>query len=104
MLAYLLSEFKLSTVPGYMIAPISLEAVREYFQSLGRKLAVESFPGRTPSPLISQSLNIFFFHPGVVGDLVSTEGASKVPPAFDDASSAVCYPKCCYGRVNWTAY
>ena len=44
MLAYLLSEFKLSTVPNYMIAPVSLENVREYFQSLGRKLAVESFP------------------------------------------------------------
>ena len=44
MLAYLLSEFKLSTVPSYMIAPISLEDVREYFQSLAKKLAVDSFP------------------------------------------------------------
>ena len=44
MLAYLLSEFKLSKVPDYMIAPISLEEVREYFQSLSNKLAGESFP------------------------------------------------------------
>jgi hypothetical protein len=44
MLACFLSEFRLSKVPDFMIAPISLEEVREYFQSSGRKLAVESFP------------------------------------------------------------
>ena len=44
MVAYLLSEFRLSKVPDFMIAPLSLEEVREYFQSLARKLAVESFP------------------------------------------------------------
>lgn len=44
MVAYLLSDFRLSKVPDFMIAPISLEEVQEYFQSLGRKLAVESFP------------------------------------------------------------
>ena len=43
-LAYLLSEFKLVKVPDFMIAPIALKDLREYFQSLGRKLAVESFP------------------------------------------------------------
>ena len=44
MLAYILSEFKLSKIPDFMIAAISLEEVQEYFQSLARKLAVESFP------------------------------------------------------------
>lgn len=44
MLAYLLSELRLSKVPDFMIAPISLEDLREYFESLARKLAVESFP------------------------------------------------------------
>jgi predicted nucleotidyltransferase component of viral defense system len=44
MLAYLLSEFKLSKIPDFMIADISLEDVREYFRSLARRLAVESFP------------------------------------------------------------
>jgi len=45
MLAFLLSEVRLSKVPDFMIAPISLEDLQEYFQSLARKLAVESFPG-----------------------------------------------------------
>ncbi len=44
MLAYLLSEFRLSKIPDFMIAPISLKDLREYFQSLAGKLAVESFP------------------------------------------------------------
>ena len=44
MLAYLLSEVKLSKVPDFMIAPVSLKDLQEYFQSLARKLAVESFP------------------------------------------------------------
>jgi hypothetical protein len=44
MVAFLLSEFRLSKVPDFMIVPISLEQVQEYFQSLARKLAVESFP------------------------------------------------------------
>jgi hypothetical protein len=44
MVAYLLAEFRLSKVPDFMIASISLEEVQEYFQSLARKLAVESFP------------------------------------------------------------
>jgi hypothetical protein len=44
MVAYLLSDFTLSKVPDFMIAPISLEEVQEYFHSLARKLAVESFP------------------------------------------------------------
>jgi hypothetical protein len=44
MLAYLLSEFRLTKVPGFMIAPVSVEEIQEYFQSLARKLAVESFP------------------------------------------------------------
>ena len=44
MVAYLLSDFRLSKDPDFMIAPISLEEVQEYFQSLARKLAVESFP------------------------------------------------------------
>lgn len=44
MLAYLLSEFRLPKVPDFMIAPVSLEDLQEYFQSLARKLAVESFP------------------------------------------------------------
>lgn len=43
-LAYLLSELRLSKVPDFMIAPISLEDLQGYFQSLARKLAVESFP------------------------------------------------------------
>lgn len=43
-LAHLLSEFKLSRVPDFMIAPISLENLHEYFQSLAKKLALESFP------------------------------------------------------------
>jgi predicted nucleotidyltransferase component of viral defense system len=44
MLAYLLSEFRLSKIPDFMIVPVSLEELQEYFQSLARKLAVESFP------------------------------------------------------------
>ena len=44
MVAYLLSDFRLSKVPDFMIAPISLGEVQEYFHSLARKLAVESFP------------------------------------------------------------
>ena len=44
MLAYLLSEVRLSKVPDFMIAPVSLKDLQEYFQSLARKLAVESFP------------------------------------------------------------
>jgi hypothetical protein len=44
MLAYLLSEIRLSKVPDFMIAPVSLNDLQEYFQSLARKLAVESFP------------------------------------------------------------
>ena len=44
MLAYLLSELRLSKVPDFMIAPISVEDLQEYFQSLARKLAVECFP------------------------------------------------------------
>lgn len=44
MVGYLLSEFRLSKVPDFMIVPVSLEELREYFQSLARKLAVESFP------------------------------------------------------------
>ena len=43
-LAYLLSEFRLSKVPDFMIASVSIEELQEYFQSLARKLAVESFP------------------------------------------------------------
>ncbi len=43
-LAYLLSEFRLSKVPDFMIVPISLGDIQEYFHSLARKLAVESFP------------------------------------------------------------
>jgi len=45
MLAYLLSEFKLSKVPDFMIAPVNAKDLQEYFQSLASKLAVESFPG-----------------------------------------------------------
>ncbi len=44
MLAYLLSELRLSKVPDFMIAPVSLKDLQEYFHSLARKLAVESFP------------------------------------------------------------
>ena len=44
MLAYLLSEFRLSKVPDFMIAAVSLKDLEEYFQSLARKLVVESFP------------------------------------------------------------
>jgi len=44
MLAYLLSELKMSKVPDFMIAPVSLEELQEYFQTLAKKLAVESFP------------------------------------------------------------
>ena len=43
-LAYFLSEFRLSKVPDFMIAPISPAEVQGYFESLARKLAVESFP------------------------------------------------------------
>ena len=43
-LAYLLSEFRLSKVPDFMIAAVSLKDLEEYFQSLARKLVVESFP------------------------------------------------------------
>lgn len=44
MLAYLLSEFRLSKVPDFMIAPISPNDIQEHFHSLGGKLAVDSFP------------------------------------------------------------
>jgi len=43
-LAYLLSEFRLSKVPDFMIAAISPGDVQAYFESLARRLAVESFP------------------------------------------------------------
>jgi len=43
-LAYLLSELRLSKVPDFMIASISLKELQEYFEYLARKLAVESFP------------------------------------------------------------
>ena len=43
-LAYPLSEFRLSKVPDFMIAHISVDDLQEYFQSLARELAVESFP------------------------------------------------------------
>jgi len=44
MLAYLLSEFRLSKVPDFMIAAISLGDLQDFFKSLAMKLAVESFP------------------------------------------------------------
>jgi len=44
MLGYLLSDFRLSKVPDFMIAPVSLVDLQQYFHSLTRKLAVESFP------------------------------------------------------------
>ena len=44
MLAYLLSELKLSKVPDFLIAPVSLEELQKYFQTLAKKLAVDSFP------------------------------------------------------------
>ena len=44
MMGYLLSEFSLSKVPRFVIVPVSVEELRDYFQSLARKLAVESFP------------------------------------------------------------
>ena len=44
MLAFILSEVKLFKVPDFMIAPVSLTELQEYFQSLAQKLAVESFP------------------------------------------------------------
>jgi predicted nucleotidyltransferase component of viral defense system len=43
-LAFVLSQVKLSKVPDFMIAPVDVAAVQEYFQSLAAKLAVESFP------------------------------------------------------------
>ena len=43
-LAFVLSEVRLLKVPDFMIAPISLAELQEYFHSLARKLAVESFP------------------------------------------------------------
>jgi predicted nucleotidyltransferase component of viral defense system len=44
MLAYLLSEFKLSKVPEFMIVPVSVRELQEYFHSLAKRLAVDSFP------------------------------------------------------------
>ncbi len=44
MLAYILSEVRLLRVPDFMIAPISLGDLQEYFQSLAKKLAIDSFP------------------------------------------------------------
>jgi len=43
-LAFVLSEVRLLKVPDFMIAPVSLVELQEYFNSLARKLAVESFP------------------------------------------------------------
>jgi len=43
-LAFVLSEVRLLKVPDFMIAPVSLVELQEYFHSLARKLAVESFP------------------------------------------------------------
>jgi predicted nucleotidyltransferase component of viral defense system len=43
-LAFVLSEVRLLKVPDFMIAPVSLVELQEYFYSLARKLAVESFP------------------------------------------------------------
>jgi hypothetical protein len=44
MLAFVLSEVKLLKLPDFMIAPLSIKDLQEYFQSVARKLAVESFP------------------------------------------------------------
>jgi hypothetical protein len=44
MVGYLLSEFRLSKVPDFMITPVSVEELQKYFQSLAKKLAMESFP------------------------------------------------------------
>lgn len=43
-LAFVLSEVRLLKVPDFMIATVSLVELQEYFHSLARKLAVESFP------------------------------------------------------------
>lgn len=43
-LAFVLSEVRLLKVPDFMISPVSLVDLQEYFHSLARKLAVESFP------------------------------------------------------------
>jgi len=42
--AFVLSEVRLLKVPDFMISPVSLVDLQEYFHSLARKLAVESFP------------------------------------------------------------
>jgi hypothetical protein len=44
-LAFVLSQVRLSKVPDFMITPVALTELQEYFQSLAVKLAVESFPG-----------------------------------------------------------
>lgn len=44
-LAFVLSQVRLSKVPDFMIAPVDLAELQEYFHSLAAKLAVESFPG-----------------------------------------------------------
>jgi hypothetical protein len=43
-LAFVLSEVRLLRVPDFMIASVSLVELQEYFHSMARKLAVESFP------------------------------------------------------------
>jgi len=43
-LAFVLSEVRLLKIPDFMIAPVSLVELQEYFSPLARKLAVESFP------------------------------------------------------------
>jgi len=44
MVAYLLSEVKLSKVPEFVIVPITVAELEGFFQALANKLAVGSFP------------------------------------------------------------
>lgn len=44
MVAYLLSEVKLSKVPDFVIVPIAVAELEGFFHALAKKLAVRSFP------------------------------------------------------------
>lgn len=44
-LAHTLSQVSIGKAPDFMIVPLSLEDLRNHFQSLAARLAVQSFPG-----------------------------------------------------------
>jgi hypothetical protein len=43
-LAYVLSQLSIEQLPSYLVKPISLAELQQYFQRLAEELAAECFP------------------------------------------------------------